>query len=86
MQLFEKVQGTYYTLFFDNSPALIDKLFEDGINTTGTVCSNRKQMLKLKDESDFHYSKNIICCKWYNNKPVLLLAINVDGMSGYLTK
>ena len=46
-------------------------------------------MLKLKEdqkiprgESDFHYSKNIICCKWYDNNPVLLLGTNVDGMSG----
>ena len=33
-------------------------------------------------ESDFHYSKNIICCKWFNNKPVLLQTTNVDGISG----
>ena len=46
-------------------------------------------MLTLKDdkkisrgEGDFIYSKNIICCKWYNNKSVLLLGKNVDGMSG----
>ena len=32
-------------------------------------------------KSDFHYSKNTICCKWYNNKPVLLMETNVDGMS-----
>ena len=35
-----------------------------------------------KGESDFHYSKNTICCKWYDNNPVLLLGTNVDGMSG----
>ena len=46
-------------------------------------------MPKLKEdqkiprgESDFHYSKNIICCKWYDNNAVLLLGTNVDGMSG----
>ena len=46
-------------------------------------------MLKLKGdkkmsrgENDFYYSKNIICCKWYNNKLVLLLTTNVDRMSG----
>ena len=45
--------------------------------------------MKLKEdkkmtrgESNFSYSKNIICCKWYDNKLVLLLATNVDGMSG----
>ena len=51
--------------------------------------SNWKQMSELKEdkktfrgESEFHYSKNIICCKWCNNKPPLLLATNIDGMSG----
>ena len=46
-------------------------------------------MPKLKDDkkmvrrdSDFHFSKNVICCKWFDNKPVLLLAINVEGMDG----
>ena len=45
-------------------------------------------MLKLKEdknisrsESYSHYSKNIICCKWYGNKPVLFLVTNNDGMS-----
>ena len=35
-----------------------------------------------KSENDFHYYQNIICCKWYGYKPVLLLATNVDGMNG----
>ena len=46
-------------------------------------------MLKLKEdkamscgESDFHYCKNIMCCKWYSNNLVLLLATNVHGVSG----
>ena len=89
MQLSEEVKGTYCALLFDNSPALIDKHFEDGNYAMGTVRSNRKQIPNLKedkkmsrDESDFDYSKNIICCKWYSNKPVLLLATNIDGMSG----
>ena len=91
MQLSEKLKGSLCTLFFDiffNSPALIDKLFEDGIYIIGTVLSNWKQMPKLKEdnkmsrsESDFHYSKNIICSKWCNNKPVLL-ATNIAGMIG----
>ena len=33
-------------------------------------------------ESDFHYSKNIICCKRYDNKSVPLIAKNGDVMSG----
>ena len=41
----------------------------DGICTVETVRSNRKQVpngVKIKaskNESDFHYSKSIICCK-----------------------
>ena len=31
--------------------------------------------------SVFHFSKNIICCKWYKNKAVLLLATNIDAMN-----
>ena len=87
MQFFVKLKGAYCTLLFDSSPALIHKLFEDGIYAIGAVWSNRRQMVKLKEdnkmsrgESDFNYSKNI-CCKWYGNKPVLLLAKTVDGMS-----
>ena len=36
----------------------------------------------LRGDADFQFSKNIICCKWYDNKAVLLLATNVEGMSG----
>ena len=46
-------------------------------------------MPKLKEDkkmsrsgSDFHYSKNIICCQRYDNRPALLLAIDFDAMSG----
>ena len=46
-------------------------------------------MPKLKDDkkmvrgdSDFQFSKNAICCKWFDNKPVLLLATNIEGMDG----
>ena len=46
-------------------------------------------MSKLKDDkkilrgdSDFQFSKNVICCKWFDNKPVLLLATNTQGMDG----
>ena len=91
MHLSEKLKGTYCTLLFDNvfnSPALIHKLFEDGRYAVGTVQSNRKQMLKSKEdkkmsrgESDFHYSKNNVAAK-VHNKFVLFLATNIDGMSG----
>ena len=33
-------------------------------------------------ESNFNYCKSLICCKQFDNNLVLLLATNVDGMSG----
>ena len=92
MQLSEKLKGIFCTLFFDkffNSPLLINKLFGESIYVIGTVRSNRKHMPKLKDDkkmargdSDFQFSKNVICCKWFDNKLVLLLATNIEGMDG----
>ena len=32
-------------------------------------------------EGDFYYSKSIICYKWYEHRPVLLMETNVDSMS-----
>ena len=48
----------------------MEKLFENGIYATGRARSNWKQMERgeseiERGESDFHYSENIICCKWY---------------------
>ena len=34
-----------------------------------------------RGESDFYYSQNISGWEWYDNKSILLLATNVDGMS-----
>ena len=73
MQLSEKLEGIFCTLFFDNffnSPLLINKLFEGNTYEIETVRSNEKYMPKLKDDkkmvgadSDFQFSKNVICCK-----------------------
>ena len=91
-QLSEKLKGTFCTFFFDNffnSPLLINKLFKENIYAIGTARSNRKHVPKLKDDkkmvrgdSDFQFPKNVICCKWFDNKPVLLLATNIEGMDG----
>ena len=60
----------------------------DGIYTIGTKLLYQKQMPKVKEdkkvfrsESDFQYSKNTIWCKWYDSKPLLRLATNVDDIS-----
>ena len=46
-------------------------------------------MVKIKDDkkmvrgdSDFQFSKNVISYKWFDEKPVLLLATNIEGMDG----
>ena len=92
MQLSEKLKDIFYTQFFDNlfnSQLLINKLFEENIYGIRTVKSNRKHMPKHKDDqkmvrgdSYFQFSKNVICCKWFDNKPLLLLATNIEGMDG----
>ena len=84
------MKGIYCTLFSDNflnSLALIYNTFWGCNSQDSCVRSNQKQMLKLKEhkkmsccERDFHYSKNIICCKWWNSKLVLPQAKNVDGV------
>ena len=38
-------------------------------------------MPKLKEDKKMSRCKNIICCKWYNYKPVLFLETNFDDMS-----
>ena len=53
----------------------------------GTVPSNRKQMSQMKiDKSmkrgdvNFQYSSKVICCKWFDNRGVMLLPSNLQGM------
>ena len=33
-----------------------------------------------RGDVDVQYSENIICCKWYDNKAVMLLSTNLEGM------
>ena len=42
----------------------------------------RDDKTMVRRDSDFQFSKNVICCKWFDNKPVLLLATNIEGMDG----
>ena len=90
LQLTEKLKQTYCTVYFDNffnSPMLINMLRQSGIYAVGMVRSNRKQMPKMKIDKemkrgdvDFKYSDNILYCRWYDNKAVLPLAGNIEGM------
>lgn len=31
------------------------------------------------------YTDSVLCCKWYNNQSVLLLASNIEGMNMFST-
>lgn len=85
-----ELQQTYCIVYFDNSfnfPMLNEKVLAKGIYTVGRVRSSRKQMPTIKNDkqtkqgdADFKYSHNSLCSKWYNNKPVLVLVSNNEGM------
>ena len=58
---------------------LINKILQNDIYAVGTIRGNRKQMKKRKIDKEmklgevgFKYSDNILCCKCYHNKAVLL--------------
>ena len=36
----------------------------------------------VRGDLDFQFSKNVICCKWLDNKPLLSLATNIEAMDG----
>ena len=88
LDLSQSLRDTYCTLHFDNffsSPALIGKLFDDGIYGIATVRPNRKLMPNLPDHKsmkgwDIHYqySEKVIYVKWKDNRGVVLLGSNID--------
>lgn len=80
MQLTENLDQTYCAVGFANFSNIVQMFFDIGIYAAETVRSKRKQMLQTKNHKqmkrgdvDFKYSENVLCCKWYNNKSVLLL-------------
>ena len=89
LNLSHSLRDTYCTLYFDNffkSPALIPKLFDDGIYGIGTVRPNCKTMRKLPDDKnmkrgDIHYQhfKKMICIKRKVNLGVVFLGSNNDA-------
>ena len=57
----------------------MDKVYKNGLYAIGAVRSNWKQIAQMKQHEqmkhgdiDFQYSNTALCCKWYDNKPVLL--------------
>ena len=84
LSLRQKLKDRHCFVFFDNfftSPALLVKLLEMGIYTTGTVRANRKNMPVLKHdkeikrgEHDWFSSNHRSAIKWMDNKSVILLS------------
>ena len=78
LQLTKGLEWSFSTVYFDNffnSPKLIEKLFQKGIHSIGTVRANRKQMPKMIDnkqikrgDSKFLFSGNTMVWKWMDNR------------------
>ena len=89
LQLSQKLNDTYCTLFFDNffsSPSLVETLYQRGIYGIGTVRKDRKHMPSMvldkamkRGDHEFQYSNKAISCKWFDNRAVHLLGSNVEG-------
>ena len=75
MNLGEKLQYTYSTLFFDNlftSPMLVTKLREKKrIYGTGIVQNDRKNIIKMKTD-DFQLWNNVVAIKCDNFNGTLM--------------
>lgn len=66
---------------------LINKLFDKGIYAVGTLRRNKKPIVQIKIDKKmkrsvvgFKYSVKVLCCKWFNDKSVLILASNIEVM------
>ena len=66
---------------------LIEKLFDKNTNAIRTVRKNRKKMQKMledknkrRDDCQFLCSKNVMTCKWMDNRSVLLVSAALEGM------
>ena len=84
------LEKCYCIVYFDNffnSPLLISKLFKKRIYGVGTAQSNRRGMPALpsdkemkRGDSDYQFSTDVGCCKWMDNRSVVMLCSNIEGM------
>ena len=82
-------------LFFDNffnSPTLIQKLHDNGLQGLGAACSNRinmSQMNKDKEMKRGDYQckpyNHVACIKWFDNKSVMLLGSHLEEITSIST-
>ena len=95
LQLTKDLEQSFCTACFDNffnSPKLIEKLLQKGIYGVATVRANRKQMPKMIDDKQMKssdckllFSDNAMTCKWMDNRSVLLLSSDREGMNDILS-
>ena len=95
LQLTKDLERLFYLVYFGNffnSPKLIEKLFQKGIYSIGTVRAKRKQMSKIIDDRlmkredyVFIFSDNTMAWKWVDNRSVLLLSSDLEGMNDILS-
>ena len=95
IELSSTLENTNCFLYFDNffnSPTLMEHLLDKGVYGIGTVRKNRKNMPEMpadkgmvRGDYEFQYSKNLVCVKWFDNRGVLLLGSNVEGMDEVTT-
>ena len=89
-KLTKDLEGSFCIVYLDNffnSPILSEKLFDKNIYAIGTVRKNRKQLPKMLEDKKikvgdckFLYSKNVMACKWMDNRSVLLLSSAIEGI------
>ena len=72
---------------------MTEKLFVENIYAIGTVPKNRQQMPKMLDDKKMNrgdcellYSKNVMACKWMDNRYVLLVSTTLEGMDDVCSK
>ena len=95
LQLTKDLEQWFCTVYFDNflnSPKLIEKLFQKGIYSVGTVRANRKQMVNMindkqtkRGDCEFPFSGNTMACKRMDTRSVLLLSYAFEGMNDILS-
>ena len=88
LKMCKALEKSYCTVYFDNffnSPLLISKLFKKGIYGVGTAQSNRRGMPVLpsdkkmkRGDSDYQFSTDVGCCKWMDNRSVVMLFGNIE--------
>ena len=84
LQFPKDLHGSFCTVYYD---IFFSSLFDKNIHAIGTVRKNRKQMPKMLEDKkmkwgdcEFLYSKNVMACKWMNNRSVQLVSTALEGI------